>query len=88
MDNKVSLSGTGWRCWSAMQGVAERDSDQQGDDDLCGINQPGSCAYVDRYSAPAIGIPSGPVSEGEEFTPVVVGVQGVTKAILGSASMC
>ena len=39
-----------------------------------------------------IGIPpqlsvSRAVSEGEEFAPVVVGVQGVTQALLGSASL-
>ena len=70
-----------------MSRVASRDSNQQGDDNLCGVNQPGSCASAAQYSAPAIGIPSGPVSDGEEFAPFVVGVQVVTKAILGSASM-
>ena len=70
-----------------MSRVAARDSDQQGDDDLCGVNQPGSRAYADRDTAAAIGISSGAVSEGEEFAPAVVGVQVVTQAILGSASM-
>ena len=42
---------------------------------------------ADRYSAPAVGISSGAVSEGEEFAQVVVGVQGVTQALLGSASL-
>ncbi len=70
-----------------MSRAAARDSDEQGDDDQCGVNQPGSCAYANQYSAADIGIPSCAVSEGEEFAPTVVGVQGITKEILGSASM-
>ena len=31
--------------------------------------------------------PSGAVSEGEEFAPVVVRVQGIKEAVLGSASL-
>jgi ATP-dependent Lon protease len=46
-----------------------------------------SHTYADRYSAAAIGISSGAVSEGKEFAPVVVGVQVAEEAILGSASM-
>ena len=70
-----------------MSGVVTRDCDQQGDDYLCGFYQPGSCAYADQYSASAIGISSGAVSKREEFTQVVVGVQGIKEAVLGSASM-
>ena len=57
-----------------MSGVAARDSNEQGDAYLCGFHQSGSRAYVDRYSAPAVGISSDAVSEGEEFAQVVVGV--------------
>jgi len=67
--------------------AAARDSNEQGDDDLCGVNQPGSCAYANQYSAADIGIPSCAVSEGEEFASTVVGEQGITKEILGAASM-
>ena len=70
-----------------MSGVIARDRDEQGDGDLCGLHQPGSRAYADRDTAAAIGISSGAVSEGEEFAQVVVRVQGVKEAVLGSASM-
>ena len=70
-----------------MSGVIARDCNEQGDGYLCGFKQPGSCPYADRYSAAAIGVTSGPVSEGEEFAPAVVGVQGVKEAVLGPASM-
>ena len=70
-----------------MQGITARDSDEQGNDDLCGINQPGSRTYADWDPAAVIDISSGAVSEGEEFAQVVVGIQGVTEEVLGSASM-
>ena len=70
-----------------MSGVVARDCDQQGDDYLCGFYQPGSCAYADQYSASAIGISSGAVSEREEFTQVADGVSKATKTILGPALM-
>jgi hypothetical protein len=87
MDDEIPLSGTGWLSRATVSGVVARDRDEQGDGDLCGLHQPGSCAYADRYSTAAIGIPSGAVSEGEEFAPVVVRVQGIKEAVLGSASM-
>jgi hypothetical protein len=62
MNDKVSLSGTWRRYRAALSRVTARDSDEQGDDDLCGFNQPGSCAYADQYTAPVIGITSGAVS--------------------------
>ena len=70
-----------------MSRAAARDSDEQGDEDLCGIDQPGSCAYADQYSATDIGVASGAVSEREEFTPVADGVPGIEKEILGTASV-
>ena len=84
MDNEVSVSGTGRRYRAPVSRVAARDSDEQGDDDLCGIHQPGSCAYANKYSAAAIGFASGAVSEGEEFAQIAVGLSQSTQAILGT----
>ena len=87
LDDEVSVPGIGRRRRPPLPRVAARDSDQQGNDDLCRVNQPGSYSYADQHSAPIIGIASGAVPEGEEFAPVVVRVQGITKALLGAASM-
>ena len=87
MDNEVSVSGTGRRYRATVSRVAARDSDEQGDDDLCGINQPGSCTYANQYSSSVISVASGAVSEREEFTPAAVGVSGIAKEILGTASV-
>ena len=62
--DKVPVSGAEWRYMSALSRVAARDSDQQGDDDQCGFNQPGSCAYTNQYTAAVISIAIGAVSEG------------------------
>ena len=40
LDDEISLSGTGRGCRAAVSGVAAGDSDEQGDEDPCGINQP------------------------------------------------
>jgi len=42
---------------------------------------------ADQYPIPAVGIPGGAVSGREELAPIIVGVQGITEAILGPASM-
>ena len=51
MDNEIPISGIGWRCRDAMPRIAERDRDEQGDDDLCEVNKPRSCARADQYTA-------------------------------------
>ena len=38
MDDEVPLSGVGGRCGLAMSRVAQGDSDEQGDDNLCGLD--------------------------------------------------
>jgi hypothetical protein len=87
MDDEVSVSGTGRRYRASLSRVAAGDSDEQGDEDLCWINQPGSCAYANRHTAADIGIAGGAVSLGEEFTPAADGVPSITKEVLGSASV-
>ena len=44
-----------------------------------------SARFQSEYAA--VGIEGGAVSEGEEFTPVVIGVQGAAKEVLGPALM-
>ena len=83
MDNEVSLSGAGRRCRAEMPGAAARGGDEQRDDHLCGLDQPGSCAYADWDTATVIGIESGTVFERQEFTSIVNGVQGAEEALLG-----
>jgi hypothetical protein len=58
--------------------VTERDSDQQGDDDLRRFDRPRSCVDADQYTATVIGLQSRPISEGKEFTSIIDGVQGIT----------
>jgi len=70
-----------------MPGIVKGDSAEQGDDDLCGVDQPRPRAYADQHTSAVIGIEGGAVSEGEEFTPVVVGVQGAEEEVLGPALM-
>jgi len=64
VDDEVQVSGIGRGRGSALSRVAARDSDQQGDDDLCRFNQSWSCPYAYQYTAAVVGIPSGAVSEG------------------------
>jgi len=66
-----------------MPGIAARDSAQQGNGDLCGVNQPGSCAHADRDSTEFVGVQGGAVSEREKLASVANGVQVAAKAILG-----
>ena len=70
-----------------MPGIVTGDSAEQGDDNLRGVDQPRPRAYADQYTAAVIGIEGGAVSEGEEFTPAVVGVQGTEEEVLGPALM-
>ena len=85
MDYEISLSGAGRRCWGASAGVVARDQPESGDDDLCGSDQPGSCAYADRDTAVPIGIEGGAIFEGQEFAPDVGRVSGTEEEVLGSA---
>ena len=87
VDDEVSISGTRWGSRATLPGVAERDSDEQGNADLCRQHQPRPRAYADRDTAAALGIESGAISEGKEFAPIAIGVQAVKEALLGSASM-
>ncbi len=70
-----------------MQGVVAGDSDEQGNADLCGLDKSGSCAHADRDTATALGIESCAIFEGEEFSPIALGVQAVKEAVLGPALM-
>ena len=67
MDDEVQVPGAGRGYWAEMPGIVTGDSTEQGDDDLCGVDQPGSCAYADKYTAAAIGLEGGAVFEREEF---------------------
>ena len=87
MDDEVQVPGAGRGCWAEMPGIVTRDSAEQGDDDLCGVDQPRPRAYADQYTSPVIGIEGGAVSEGEEFTLAVDGVQGAEEEVLGPALM-
>ena len=69
MDDEVSIPGSRWRCREALSGVATGDSEEQGDDDLCGVDQPRPYPYADRDTAADLRVTCGPVSEGEEFAP-------------------
>ena len=66
-----------------MSRAAVRDCDEQRDGDLRRINQPGSCAYADRDSTSAVGIPSGSISEREELAQIAIRVQAAEEKILG-----
>ena len=87
LGDEVSLSDIGRRCWFALPGIASRDSEKQGDDHLCRLNKPRSCAHADWNSAKSVSIKGSAVSQGEEFAQVAVGVFVIEKAILG-ASIC
>ena len=87
VDDEVPVSGFGWRCRAPMPGVATRDSAQQGDEDLRGINQSRSCAYADRDSTKFVGIEGGTVPEREKLSPSTDGVQSVAEALLGPTPM-
>ena len=83
VDDEVSISGVGWRCRAPVPGIVARDSTQQGDGDLRGINQPGSCAHADRDTAKFVGVESGAVPEREDFSSFANGVQSAAEALLG-----
>jgi len=70
-----------------MSRAVTRDCDQQGNADLCGVYQSGSCAHADRDTTPALGIESCAVLEGKEFAPLALGIQAIKEAVLGSALM-
>ena len=74
VDDEVQVSGAGRGDRAEVQGIIEGDSAEQGDDDLCGVDQPRSRAYADQYSTADIGIEGGAVSEREEFAQVAIGV--------------
>ena len=74
MDDEIQIPGT-WRgSRDSLSRIVEGDSEEQGDDDLCGVDQPRPCAYADKYTAAVIGIEGGAVFEGEEFAQAVIGV--------------
>jgi len=85
LGDEVSLSDIGRRCWFALPGIASRDSEKQGDDHLCRLNKPRSCAHADWNSAQSVSIKGGPVSQREGFAQIAVGVFVVEEAILGPA---
>jgi len=65
--------------------IDSRDCQKQRNDYLRGVDQSGSCAYADWYTAEFVGIQGGAISEGEEFAQANVGVFFAEKAVLGSA---
>ncbi len=83
MDNEVSVSSAGRGCGAELPRIAPRGCDEQRDDHLCGLDQPGSCAYADWNTATAIGIESSAVPEGQELASIVNGVQGTEETLLG-----
>lgn len=85
MDHEISLSGAGGRCGVTGARAAAGDFAEHGDDDLCGGNQPRSCASSDRDTAKRIGIEGGAISERKEFAQDAVGVSEPEEEILGSA---
>ena len=70
-----------------MPGATKRNCNQQRDADLCRIDQSRPRAYADRHTAPDIVIEGSTVSEREEFSQVVIGVQALKEALLGPAPM-
>ena len=87
LDDEISIPGTRWRSRAKVSGVAKGNSNQQGDADLCGVDQSRSRAYADWDTTAAVCIQGGAVSEGQEFAPAVIGVQAIKEAVLGSALM-
>jgi hypothetical protein len=85
MDEEVPVSGAGRGGRGALPGVAARDSAQQGDAYLCGVDQSGPCAYANSDSAVFIGIAGGAIHEGEEFAQAIIGVCAVKEEVLGLA---
>ena len=70
-----------------MSRVTTRNSDEQGNDHLRGLDQPGSRSYADRNTAAAICITGGAVSERQEFSQIIERVPGAAKTVLGSTSV-
>ena len=70
-----------------MSGVAEGDCAEQGDANLCGVGEPGSCAHADRDTAADLGVTGGTIFEGQEFAQAVIGVFSTEEAVLGTALM-
>ena len=63
-----------------MSGIISRDCTKQRDGDSCRIDQSGSCPSSDLDPTLSIGIEGSAVSEREEFTQAVNGVQTPEKA--------
>ena len=87
MDDEIPIPGTGRGYRAEVPGIVAGDSAEQGDDDLCGVDQPRPYPYADRDTAADLRVTCGPVSEGEEFAPTVVRVQAATQALLGPTLM-
>ena len=87
LDDEISIPGTRWRSRAKVSGVAKGNSNQQGNADLCGVDQSRSRAYADWDSATAFGIEGCAVSKGKEFASAAIGIQAIKEAVLGTALM-
>lgn len=87
MDDGVPLPDVGWRCPASIPGVVGGGITLQRDDDLRGLDQPGSCADVDGDTGEFVGVQSGTVSEMEELAPVVSGLRIATQEVWGPTPM-
>ena len=70
-----------------MSRIITGDIAEQRDEDLCWVGESGSCPYVNRDTAKFVGIESGAISEGKEFSQTLNGIFCTKEAILGSALM-
>src|SRR5208337_2451728 len=87
VDNKVPISCVGRRCRATGARVVAGNRAGARDDHLRWSDQSRPCAYADRDTAASVGVPRGPVSQGEEFPQTAVGISVASQAVLGSASL-
>src|ERR1700677_2111082 len=74
VDHEVPISGDGRRCGAEGPRTATRNCAGSRDEDLCRVDQSGSCAYADWDPTASAGVTSGAIPQGEKLGQTSVGI--------------
>ena len=87
VDHEVPISGDGRRCGAEGPRTATRNCAGSRDEDLCRVDQSGSCAYADWDTTASVGVTSGAIPQGEKLAQTSVGISIASQKILGPTSL-
>src|ERR1700677_561178 len=86
VDHEVPVSGDGRRCGAEGSGTATRNCAGSRDEDLCRVDQSGSCAYANWDPTASVGVTSSAISQGKSSHKLLSEYQWLRKRYWGHIS--